>query len=91
MALLLRRANVSAHADGGGSKWLSLNDGRRILFHDGGRLFLLDLESGVTREVLPIRGELLSTPSLAADDSQLFFLRRVQAGDIWLKRFENPN
>jgi hypothetical protein len=29
-------------------------------------------------------------PRLAADDSQLFFLRGTTSADIWIARFEQP-
>lgn len=73
-------------ADGGGPHWLS--DGRRLVFQNRGRLFIADVASGATRDVLGIPGEILMHPRLAADDSQLFFLRQVADGDIWIVRFD---
>jgi Tol biopolymer transport system component len=63
--------------------WLS--DSRRLLYWDGGTLFLLDTLSRTSRQVL-------TTPSgsdyndfcLSPDDRVLYLARNTEQGDIWL-------
>jgi serine/threonine protein kinase len=71
-------------ADGSTARWLS--DGRRLIYQNGGRLFIVDTASGVAREVLAIPGETLAQAALTADDSQLYFTHGATSGDIWLMR-----
>jgi len=70
---------------GGQPVWLA--DERRIVASIRNRLSIIDTASGEAHELLAIPGENLSSPRLAADDTQLFFLRSTIAGDIWLMRF----
>jgi serine/threonine protein kinase/Tol biopolymer transport system component len=72
-------------AEGAYSRWL--HDGRRLIYANLGRLFVAEVSSGMTREVLAISGESLASPCLTADNSQLFFTRATSAGDIWIVRF----
>ena len=71
----------------GGPTWMK--DGRRVICFRAGRLIAVDVNSGRTTEVL------VGSPSpggarLAADDSQLFFLRGTTSADIWVARFGQP-
>ena len=68
----------------GVAKWLA--DGAHLLVSSGGRLWVADL-AGTMREVLSIPGETLTYPRLDAKNSQLFFLRLVSDGDIWVVRY----
>jgi Tol biopolymer transport system component len=74
-------------ADGSTARWLS--DGRRLIYQNRGRLFIVDTASGAGREVLAIPGETLGQAALTADDSQLFFTHGATSGDIWLMRFDD--
>jgi Tol biopolymer transport system component len=71
--------------DGSGGHWLQ--DGRRFIYANGGRLHLFDTASNTTREILAMPGENLAAARLAADDSQLFFVHGTIDSDIWLVRF----
>jgi Tol biopolymer transport system component len=71
--------------DGGVSIWLK--DGRRLIYTNGPRLFVIDTTSRISSEVLA-GSFTIGNPRLAADDSQLFFLRGTISADIWLVRFE---
>ena len=71
--------------DGSGGNWLQ--DGRRFIYANGGRLHLFDTASNTTREILAMPGENLAAARLAAGDSQLFFIHGGAESDIWLVRF----
>jgi hypothetical protein len=73
---------------GGGTGGAWLADSRRLLYSNGGRLHIFDTALNSSREVLAIPGESLAGPRLAADDSQLFFSRTTEDGDIWTVRFD---
>jgi Tol biopolymer transport system component len=62
--------------------WLS--DSRRLLFADSGTIFLLDIESGRSREVLSIAPDDVVTFSLSPDNRTIYFTRRTSEADIWL-------
>jgi Tol biopolymer transport system component len=66
------------------AKWL--RDGTHLILSSGGRIWVTDL-AGTMREVLSIPGETLMSPRLDVMNSQLFFLRQVADGDIWVVRF----
>ncbi len=73
-------------ANCGGATWMK--DGRRVVCNRG-RVIVVDANSGEATE-LPLT---LMGPGglrLAADDSQLFFLRGSISADIWVARFEQP-
>ena len=60
----------------------------RSLYNAHPGLFLVDtMMSTATPEVLATPDAALGQPKLAADDTQLFFLRANTSGDIWLMRF----
>lgn len=73
-------------AGGGIASWL--NDGRRFIYGNGGRLFVGDAVSGSNRELVAIPGESIGYPRVTADNSQLFYLRGTSDGDIWTVRFD---
>jgi len=50
-------------------------------------LFIADVASLSTREILAAPGEGLTMPRVTADGTQLFFLRSTSDGDIWLVHF----
>lgn len=47
----------------------------------------IDAMAGLSRETLVIEGETLSKPEVAADGSELYFLRSRTSGDISLVQF----
>jgi Tol biopolymer transport system component len=71
--------------DGQDAAWLA--DGRRLVYDNHGRLWVLDTISGDTKEVLAIPGETLDSPVPIMGDSQLLFTRTAQSSDIWTMRF----
>jgi Tol biopolymer transport system component len=63
--------------------WLS--DSRRLLYWDGGKLFLLDTQSRRSRQVLATPpGFKYEDLSLSPDDRVLYLVRRTDEGSIWL-------
>jgi serine/threonine protein kinase len=68
--------------------WLS--DSRRLVQSGArGRLFVVDVATGTSRELLTIPGEFMAEPRLTADDSQLFFQHGTTSGNIWVVRFDD--
>jgi Tol biopolymer transport system component len=77
--------SIDGPANGTGvARWL--RDGTHLIVSSGGRIWVTDLV-GTMREVLSIPGETLMYPRPDARNSQLFFLRQVSDGDIWVVRF----
>lgn len=72
--------------DGTEATWM--RDGRRLICGNQGRLSVVDASSGRALE-LPLGVGVLN-PRLAADDSQLLFLRTTNSADIWVARFGAP-
>ena len=62
-----------------------LDDGRRIVYSNGGRIYLADT---VTKEFTEIRQpearEALNDPRITRDDRMLFYSRQKVSADIWL-------
>jgi serine/threonine protein kinase/Tol biopolymer transport system component len=77
-------ASTGGAAGTGQAKWLQ--DGKRVAFSNNGRLFVGDIK-GASREVLSISGETLVYPRLDEANSQIFFLRTIADGDIWIVKF----
>jgi hypothetical protein len=82
--------------DTGAARWISecnfatwMKDGRRILCNRGGLVLVVDASGRETELQVGTRVAPLG-PRLAADDSQLFFLRGTTSADIWIARFEQP-
>ena len=71
--------------EGGGGNWLQ--DGRRFLYTNRGRVYLFDTGSNTTKEIFAMAGENINAARLAANDSQLFFIHSAIDSDIWLMRF----
>jgi len=69
----------------GGASWLP--GGTHLIYSYRDRLMTIDTMAGLSRETLAIEGETLSKPEVAADGSQLYFLRSRTSGDISLVHF----
>ncbi|HEY2293110.1 MAG TPA: protein kinase [Thermoanaerobaculia bacterium] len=68
---------------GQSATWLS--DSRRLLYSDGGKLFLLDTLSRASRQVLDVPPDSdYSDFCLSPDDRVLYLARDTEQGDIWL-------
>jgi hypothetical protein len=67
-----------------------MKDGRRVICFRANRLVAVDVNSGRTTELLVTSPPLGGGARLAADDSQLFFLRGTTSADIWVARFGQP-
>jgi Tol biopolymer transport system component len=63
--------------------WLS--DNRRLLFQDGGKIFLLDGKTGGFREVLSLEPDTITDSfGLSRDDRTIYFVRDRSEADIWM-------
>ena len=67
---------------GGHPTWLS--NSRRLIFASEGRLILVDVPSGFTREILSVADLYLDDPTLSADDRQLYFTRNAPEANLWI-------
>ena len=71
-----------------GQSWGWLNDSRRALFTQGGRLFIVDAVSKATQELLSVAPDDFDSVALSPDNRTLYFTREIQRGDIWLMTFK---
>ena len=78
------RSRVGAANGTGVARWL--RDGTHLILSSEGRIWVTN-RVGTMREVLSIPGETLMYPRLDPRNSQLFFLRQISDGDIWVVRF----
>ena len=76
-------------AQGTPASWFS--DGRRLIYVNAGRVFVLDTTSLSTELLHPAGLNPGAGLRLAAGDSQLFFLQGTNTADIWLVRFAQPD
>jgi WD40-like Beta Propeller Repeat len=68
-----------------GSRAFWLADGRRLVYVEGGKLYLLDEETGASRELLaPPPGSEFTYASAGPGDRTLCLVRSVDEGDIAL-------
>ena len=69
-----------------GSRPIWLRDGRRLLFHSEGKIFLADTESKEYHEVLSLDSAVVVAGqySLSRDDRTIYFARIVRESDIWM-------
>jgi hypothetical protein len=62
-----------------------LGDNRRLLFHNTGRILLLDVKTGSFREVLSLEPEAVGQYlDLSSDDRTIYFRRIRTEADIWM-------
>jgi Tol biopolymer transport system component len=71
---------------GGPPVWLP--DGRRLLYPSDFKLFLVDVESKVSREVLSVAPDGIHNARLSRDGRQLFIVRGANEADVWLSTLE---
>ena len=69
---------------GFGEEWLWLPDSRRLVGAAGGKLFMVDAESGKSVEILAVPHETVSDPAVSRDGRRLWFTRGSTEGDIWM-------
>jgi eukaryotic-like serine/threonine-protein kinase len=67
-----------------GSACCWLNDSRRVLVTDRGRLFLVDVNSKASRQVMSVAPDEFNSVTVSRDNRTLYFTRETQQGDIWL-------
>jgi hypothetical protein len=60
-----------------------LSDGRRLLFDDSGRLYLVDSRSRKVHEVLSAAPYEVSTSRPSRDDRWIYFTQMAREADIW--------
>ena len=63
---------------------LWFNDGRRILFADHGKIFIVDSESKKYHEVLSVADGDIGSPGLSRDNRVIYFTFVAAEADIWL-------
>jgi hypothetical protein len=80
---------ASTPIGGAGTTAQFLADSRRLLVTRQGRLVTLDLDTGATRDVLALPGEVISAARFSPDWSFVYFLHGSQSGDVWLARFDD--
>ena len=75
-------------AHGADSVWLS--DSRRLLFLDRGKIYLLDSDSGSTRELVSVMPEEVARRgfALSPDDGHIYFSVSTTEADVWMVEFE---
>jgi Tol biopolymer transport system component/tRNA A-37 threonylcarbamoyl transferase component Bud32 len=65
-----------------------LNDNRRLLFSDQGKILLLDRETGKSREVFSVEPDHLYISGVTRDNSGIYYVRYSPQADIWVLDFE---
>jgi Tol biopolymer transport system component len=72
-----------------------LSDGRRLLFQEKSKLFLIDSQTRVIREVMSTGsgtykggGAAVGLAWLTRDNRAIYFTRHTEQADIWLMRFK---
>jgi Tol biopolymer transport system component/tRNA A-37 threonylcarbamoyl transferase component Bud32 len=68
--------------------WLS--DSSRLLFLDKGRIYLLEIATGITRELVSAAPEEIARRgfSIAPDDRHIYFSVSTTEADVWMLEFE---
>jgi Tol biopolymer transport system component/tRNA A-37 threonylcarbamoyl transferase component Bud32 len=69
-----------------GSDPVWLSDSRRLLYHDNGRIHLVDSATGASKEVLSIAPEEVARRGFAVspDDRHIYFSVSVMQADVWM-------
>ena len=67
-----------------GWPWIWLGDGRRLLYSNRGKLFVLDSVSKSSREILSVAPDDFDGVALSPDNRTIYFTRATQQGNIWL-------
>jgi len=77
---------------GFGSYPIWLNDNRRVLFHEGGTLYLLDRLTGNSRELLVLKPpSQIGNYALSRDNKRLYYTSGSNEADIWLLKLTSVN
>ncbi len=61
-----------------------MHDSRRLILATDGKLFLLDIRTKESRELLATPEGWIGGPSLAPDNRTIYFSLETQEADIWL-------
>jgi len=76
---------------GFGSYPIWLNDNRRVLFREGGKLYLLDRLTGKSRELLSLKPpSQIGSYALSRDNKRLYYTSGSNEADIWLLKAKTP-
>jgi Tol biopolymer transport system component len=75
-------------SNGADPVWLS--DNRRLLFLDKGRIYLLNIDGGATRELVSASPEEIARRgfSVTPDDRHIYFSISTTEADVWMLEFE---
>jgi serine/threonine protein kinase/Tol biopolymer transport system component len=72
-----------------GSAPIWLNDSRRLVYLDGGRVYLLDARTGQSREIdVPPPGSTYTKAGVSPDGRSLYVVRSTDEGDVWLLKMQ---
>jgi Tol biopolymer transport system component len=73
-----------------GSDPVWLSDNRRLLFHDNGRIHIVNSETGAAREVLSVAPEEVARRGFAIspDDRHIYFSVSITEADLWVVEME---
>jgi Tol biopolymer transport system component len=71
-----------------GSRPVWLADSRKLLFFDGGKIYLTDSRTGKPREILSVAPHSIDLLALSRDDRLMYFDVIVTEADIWLATLE---
>jgi Tol biopolymer transport system component len=66
-----------------GFPWAASTDGRRLLYTDRGKLFVIDRASKRSVEILSVAPDDFESVELSSDNRTIYFTRAVRQGDIW--------
>ena len=61
-----------------------LNDSRRALVHNQGRLYVLDTASTTIRELFSVAPDEFDNVTISSDNRTIYFTRASEQGDLWL-------
>jgi eukaryotic-like serine/threonine-protein kinase len=85
------RQRYERFGTGLGSYPIWLSDNRRVLFREGGSLFLLDRLNGKWREILALKPpSLIGSYALSRDNRRLYYTSGSNEADIWLLTLDAP-
>jgi Tol biopolymer transport system component len=75
-----------------GSRPRWLKDNRRLIFHDRGKLWLMDTVSRKTREIIDASpSEIGERFAISPDNRAIYFSSRTKEADIWLMEFRTSS
>ena len=71
-----------------GSLPIWLNDNRRILYNFEDKIYLLDTETGKSKEIFASRGNYIHQFEISQDNTKIYFGIELLEADIWLADFQ---